>query len=71
MSEVICRNKCGLKVQRGLLDNHCQTVCKLEVVACPNKGESLFEDGCPLTLKRKDLEQHKLQCGYRRVICNN
>lgn len=58
-SEVICRNKCGLKIPRGEQDTHCATVCKWEIVPCPNKGESLFEDGCPLTLKRKDLEVHK------------
>ena len=47
------------------------TVCKLEIVACPSKGESLFEDGCPLTIKKKDVEIQKQQCGYRRVICQN
>jgi len=58
-AEVPCRNKCGQYVQRGQQENHCSSVCKLEVINCPNKGESLFEDGCPLTIKRKDLELHK------------
>jgi len=31
----------------------------------------LFEDGCPLTFKRKELESHKSQCSYRRIICAN
>ena len=58
-TEVPCRNKCGVKVHRGLVEEHCHTTCKLEIIACTNKGESLFEDGCPLTMKRKDLDNHK------------
>lgn len=57
-AEVPCRNKCGHTVTRGMQDEHCQTVCRLEIVPCVNKGESLFEDGCPSLLKRKDLDQH-------------
>lgn len=53
------------------MDSHCNSVCKLEVVSCPHRGDSLFEEGCPVTLKRKDVESHKQQCGYKKVMCQH
>lgn len=41
-----CKNKCGKIVERGEMENHINIDCPLETVDCPNKGESLFEEGC-------------------------
>lgn len=38
---------------------------------CPNKGESLFEEGCNVKLKRRDVEAHRSVCPFRKVVCQN
>jgi len=58
-------------VERGELERHINIDCPLEIIECPNKGESLFEDGCQIRLKRKDMESHKIMCNFRRVYCPN
>ena len=50
---------------------HTSQYCLLEVVECPNKGESLFEEGCTIKLKRRDVEAHKLTCPFRKITCSN
>lgn len=53
------------------MEKHINIDCPLEMVDCPNKGESLFEDGCSVHLKRKDMESHKIMCKFRKVYCPN
>mmetsp|Transcript_24174 Transcript_24174/g.37168 ORF Transcript_24174/g.37168 Transcript_24174/m.37168 type:complete len:311 (+) Transcript_24174:3485-4417(+) len=69
--EIYCRNNCGKSVKRGRMDEHLGTTCPLEVIECPNKGESLFEEGCTLKLKRREMEHHKNVCSFKRVHCMN
>jgi hypothetical protein len=51
------------------MEKHINVDCPLETVDCPNKGESLFEEGCSVRLKRKEMDSHKLTCNFRRVYC--
>ena len=66
-----CKNHCGVSIERGEIERHTKLDCPLEVIDCPNKGESLFEEGCAVRLKRKEMESHKVTCYYRRVMCPN
>lgn len=50
---------------------HIEQSCPLEIVECPNKGESLFEEGCTIKLKRREVESHKITCNFRKVHCQN
>jgi hypothetical protein len=50
---------------------HINQSCILEIVECPNKGESLFEEGCTIKLKRRDVELHKNNCQFRKIHCQN
>lgn len=70
-TELLCRNRCGETILRGKMEYHINVECSMQTVACPNKGESLFEEGCNVLLRRKDLEQHKTSCMFRRIICSN
>ena len=67
---VICKNKCGLKINRGEQEQHLFG-CRLEPVNCPNRGESLFEDGCSFVVKRKDLDVHIKNCPFRKALCSH
>ena len=58
-TELECRNQCGQVVERGEMEHHLNVQCGLQELNCPNKGESLFEEGCNAIIKRKDMEQHK------------
>ena len=53
------------------MDEHLRLDCPEQVVNCPNKGESLFEDGCNSVLKRRELESHRMNCIYRRIMSPN
>ena len=53
------------------MEKHINVDCPLEIVDCPNKGDSLFEEGCQIRLKRKEMETHKLTCFFRKVHCPN
>ena len=37
------------------MEEHLRVDCPNQIIECPNKGESLFEDGCNAAVKRCDL----------------
>jgi hypothetical protein len=68
-TQMQCKNNCGYIVERGEVERHINIDCPFEVIDCPNKGENLFEEGCSVRLKRKEMETHKITCNFRRVYC--
>lgn len=68
---MLCKNNCGRSIKRGKIDSHIQEDCPLQLVECPNKGESLFEEGCSVKVKRREMDQHKQVCTFRKVQCAN
>jgi hypothetical protein len=66
-----CKNDCGLTLERGELMKHLNFDCQNETIDCPNKSHNVFEQGCTVRMKRREMGGHSEKCEYRKVMCEN
>ena len=55
--EVVCPNKCGVNIERQMLQHHLVDKCENRKIACPNKYK---EESCKFYGVKNDLETHNI-----------
>jgi len=68
---VQCKNNCGTGGGTGQLRAPRAARVPAAADRVSEQGESLFDEGCALKIRRKELESHKVMCNYRRIYCQN